>query len=144
MCGSSNPSLEVTNVSTLPLDVLNEDIALAVKQKHPHMDTVNLAKNVSYNGFNYRIGMVVAHGSLAGLPEFWEIVHMIVLQETLIFIVKKLDAWYLEHYRAYDLVLPTTRELKLVGPHELTDPYPLAHYMIGGRRLISLKRYIHS
>lgn len=81
--------MEVTNVSTVSLDVINQDIALAVKEKHPHMDTVNLAKNVSYNGYNYRTGMVVAHGSLAGLPEFFEIVHMIVLQETLIFIIKK-------------------------------------------------------
>lgn len=59
--------MEVTDVSTLPLDVINKDIALAVKQKHPHMDTVNLAKNVSYNGFNYRIGMMVARGSLSGV-----------------------------------------------------------------------------
>lgn len=63
--------MEVADVSTLPLDVINEDIALAVKQKHPHMDTVNLAKNAFYNAFNYRIGMVVAHGSLAGLPGFF-------------------------------------------------------------------------
>ncbi|KAK0144205.1 hypothetical protein N1851_017432 [Merluccius polli] len=137
------PLLEVADVSTLPVEVINQDIAQAVKQKYPHMDTVDLAKNVSYNGFNYRIGMVVAHGSLAGLPEFCEIVHMIVLQETLIFIVKKLDAWYLEHYRSYALVMSTTRQLRLVEAHELTDSYPLAHYMVGGRRLISLKRYIH-
>lgn len=77
-------------MSTLSLDVINQDIALAVKEKHPDMDTVNLAKNVSYNGYNYRTGMVVAHGSLAGLPEFCEMVHMIVLQKTLIFIIKKI------------------------------------------------------
>lgn len=137
--------MEVADVSTLPLDVINEDIAQAVKQKYPHMDTVDLTKHVSYSGFNYRIGMVVAHGSLAGLPEFSEIVHMIVLQETLIFIVKKLDAWYLEHYRSYALVMSTTTtQLRLVGAHELTDPYPLVHYMVGGRRLISLNRYIHA
>lgn len=98
MCGLSKPSLEVADVSSLPLDVINEDITQAVKQKYPHVDTVDLAKHVYYSGFNYRIGMVVAHGSLAGLPEFSGIVHMIVLQETLIFIIKKLDAWYLEHY----------------------------------------------
>lgn len=145
MCRLSKPPLEVADVSTLPLDVINEDIAQAVKQKYPHMDTVDLTKHVSYSGFNYRIGMVVAHGSLAGLPEFSEIVHMIVLQETLIFIVKKLDAWYLEHYRSYALVMSTTTtQLRLVGAHELTDPYPLVHYMVGERRLISLKRYIHA
>ena len=87
--------------------------------------------------------MVVAHGSLAGLPEFCEIVQMIVLQETLFFIVKKLNAWYLEHYRAYDLVVSATKELRLVGVQELTHPYPLAHYMVRGRCIISLKRYIH-
>lgn len=140
----SKPSLEVTDVSTLSLDVINQDIALAVKEKHRHMDTVNLAKNVSYNGCNYRTGMVVAHGSLAGLPEFCEIVHMMVLQETLIFIIKKLDAWHLEHYRAYDLVISTNKQLQLVGIQEMTDPYPLTHYMVGGRHIISLKRYIHA
>ncbi|KAA8580464.1 hypothetical protein FQN60_005999, partial [Etheostoma spectabile] len=143
MCKFSKPPLEVADVSTLPLDVINEDIALAVKQKYPHMDTVDFAKSVSYNNFNYRIGMVVAHGSLSGLSEFCEIVHMIVLQETLIFIVKKLNAWYLEHYRSYALVMSST-QLRLVGVHELTDPYPLAYYMVGGQRLISLKRYIHA
>lgn len=57
---------------------------------------------------------------------------------------KKLDAWYLGHYRAYDLVIYATKQLQLVGVQELTDPYPLAHYMVGGRRIISLKRYIHA
>lgn len=88
--------------------------------------------------------MVLSHGSLAGLPEFCEIVHMIVEQETLLFIVKHLDACYLEHFQAYHLVTSTTRGLKLVSVHELTDHYPLTFYMVGGRRLISLKRYIHA
>lgn len=88
--------------------------------------------------------MVLTLGSLAGLPEFCEIVHMIVEQETLFFIVKNLDAWYLEHYRAYDLVTSTTTVLNLVGLDELTDHYPLNYYMVDGRRLISLKRYIHA
>lgn len=144
ICRFPKPALEVSEVSTLPIDVINEDITWAVKQKYPQMETVNLAKSVFYNGLNYRIGMVLSHGSLAGLPEFCEIVHMIVEQETLLFIVKNLDTWYLEHYRAYDLVTSTTRVLKLVGLHELTDHYPLNYYMIGGRRLISLKRYIHA
>ncbi|KAK3565648.1 hypothetical protein QTP86_013331, partial [Hemibagrus guttatus] len=82
MCQLAKPILEVTDVSTLHIDVINQDIALAVKQKHPEIISVNLAKNVTYNSFNYNIGMVVAHGSLAGLPEFCEIVHMIVLHKS--------------------------------------------------------------
>lgn len=75
MCQLAKPILEVKDVSTLQIDVINQDIALAVKQKHSDIISVNLAKN----GFNYWIGMVVAHGSLSGHPEFCEIVHMIVL-----------------------------------------------------------------
>ena len=48
MSGLPKPSLEVTDVLTLPLDVVNENIALAVKEKHPHLDTVNLARSVTF------------------------------------------------------------------------------------------------
>ncbi|KAK3517071.1 hypothetical protein QTP86_019465, partial [Hemibagrus guttatus] len=130
MCQLAKPIFEVTDVSTLHTDVINQDIALAVKQKHPDIITVNLAKNVTYNGFNYRIGMVVAHGSLAGLPEFCEIVHMIVLHKSLTFIIKKLAAWYLEHYRAYEVAISTAGKLRLVEAHELRDQYPLVHCMV--------------
>ncbi|KAK3506026.1 hypothetical protein QTP70_019474 [Hemibagrus guttatus] len=81
---------------------------------------------------------ITAHGSLAGLPEVCEIVHMIVLHKSLTFIVKKLAAWYLEHYRAYDVAISTAGKLRLVEAHELRDQYPLAHCMVDGRCLISL------
>ena len=45
MCRFSKPLLEVANVPTLDVDVNNQDITQAVKQKYPHMDTVELAKN---------------------------------------------------------------------------------------------------
>lgn len=38
--------------------------------------------------------MILAHGSLAGLPEFVEIIQMIVVKDNLLFIVRKLSAWY--------------------------------------------------
>lgn len=79
----------MTDVSTLSISVLHENIALSVKQKFPHLDHVKkLVKNLSYTGYNYRTGMVLVHGSLAGLPEFCDIVKMIVSQEILLFIVK--------------------------------------------------------
>ena len=46
--------LEVANVSSLPIDVLKEDIAFALKQRHPELDGVCLAKSVTYNGLNCR------------------------------------------------------------------------------------------
>ncbi|CAB1455963.1 unnamed protein product [Pleuronectes platessa] len=38
--------------------------------------------------------MILTHGSLGGLPEFSEIIPMVILQDKLIFIVKKLSGWY--------------------------------------------------
>lgn len=77
------------------------------------------------------------------MPEFAEIIQMVVVQDTLFFVVKKLAAWLWEHYRAYELKPCPTNEIKLLHPNELNDPYPLMAYTVGGMRLITLKRYIH-
>lgn len=99
-----------------------------------------MAKNAPYSVLNYSNGMILAHGLLAGLPEFTEIIQMIVVKDKLIFIVRKLSAWYREHYRAYELKMCPTKEVELLGPNELTDPYPLTDYTVGGMQLITLKR----
>lgn len=137
------PSLEVTDVSTLPLDVLNENIAQALKQKYVHIEEACLSKNVTYNGLNYKTGMILAHGSLAGLPEFCEIVQMVVVLDGLCFIVRKLKAWYFEHYRSFILEKSLNSEVLLVEPHELRHVYPLADYCVSGMHLTTVKRYIH-
>lgn len=107
------------------------------------MKEVSLAKDVTYNGFNYRLGLILAHGSFEGMPAFIEIIQMVVLQKELIFIVRKLSAWYLEHFRAYRLEILPTKEIDVLEPTQLTDCYPLADYTVGTMRLITLKRYIH-
>lgn len=139
----TRPTLEVTNVSTVHIDVLNKEISNALRQKTSDLDTVCLAKSVAYNGLNYKSGMILIHGSHGGLPEFSEIIQMVILKDKLNFIVKKLNGWYMEHYRAYDLETSPGKEVELVELQELHDTYPLAHYKIGGMRLVTLKRYVH-
>ena len=75
----TKPPLELMDVSTVYIDVLNKDISNALRQKCPDMDNVCLAKSVAYNGLNYKCGMILIHGSLGGLPEFSEIIHMVIL-----------------------------------------------------------------
>lgn len=41
------PALEVENVSTLPVDVLNKEVVGSLRQKYPKMNDVHLAKNVT-------------------------------------------------------------------------------------------------
>lgn len=48
--------LEVERVSTVPLDVLNEEVAKSLSQKHPDL-IVNLAQNVSVDCVIFRSGM---------------------------------------------------------------------------------------
>lgn len=100
--------LMVTSVSSVPIDVLQSDIAIAIKQRLPDETDVHITKSVSHNGMSYNKGMIVIHGQLFGLPEFAEILQIFILQGKIHFFVKKLSALYREHFRAFELV--TSRE----------------------------------
>lgn len=136
------PVLDVSDVSTVPLDCVKEELALAFKKRDPTLGEIHLAKNVWSKGINYRIGMVVAHGSEGGLPEFREIQQMSILHQRLFLVLKLLCGWYSEHYGAYELTPSPTRELVLVEVGELIDEYPLAAYLAGCVRMLTLKRSI--
>ncbi|XP_023198103.1 uncharacterized protein LOC111610076 [Xiphophorus maculatus] len=142
LSGFPKPLLEVTNVSTVTTDVLDKGIVNALKQKFSNLATVCMTKSATFNGLKYRCGMILIHGSLGGLPEFIEIIQMVILANQLFFLVRKLEGWYVEHYRSYELKT-SDKELKLVELQDLTDVYPLEDYRIRGIRLVTVKRYIH-
>lgn len=133
----------VARVSTVPLDVLKEEVAASLLQKYPDLTVVNLAQNVSADGINFRSGMVIVHGFVGGLPDFAEIVQMCVLKDGLTFIVKKISSWYREHYRSFELG-PSPRDVSVIELSQLVDRYPLCDYKVGTLRMVTLKRYIHS
>nr|XP_055065480.1 uncharacterized protein LOC129447733 isoform X2 [Misgurnus anguillicaudatus]XP_055065481.1 uncharacterized protein LOC129447733 isoform X2 [Misgurnus anguillicaudatus] len=133
----------VTHVSSIPVDVLQSDVAAAIKQRLPHENNVQITNCVSYNGMNYNKGMILVHGQLFGLPELAEILQICILQGQIHFIVKKFSSWYREHFRAFELDTLHVKEVALIGHGELLDDYPLAAYSVGGLRLVSLKRHIN-
>jgi len=57
-------------------------------------------------------------------------------------VLKLLCGWYCEHYGAFQLTQSPARELALVEISELLDEYPLAAYVVGGVRMVTLKRSI--
>lgn len=73
-CLKNIPLTLALNVSTVPVDVLKEEVAHAIRSKYPNTSEVHLAKNASSGGIAYSKGMIVAYGSASGLPEFAEIV----------------------------------------------------------------------
>lgn len=44
-CRLKKSTLEVTRVSTLPVDVLNKEVVASLRQKYPGINEVHLAKN---------------------------------------------------------------------------------------------------
>lgn len=137
-----NSSLEVTDVSFMPVDVLNEGVVSQLKQRYPDLSAIHMTKSVSFSGIHYSEGMLVAHGSVDGLPRFNEIIQMCIVKGKLYFLVKDFCVWYREHYRAFELSASPTREVTLIELGELKDPYPLVDYLIGGVRVTTLKRFI--
>ena len=133
--------LTVAAVSTVSVDILHQAVQKVLKQKNPDITLIQLTKNASVNGVNYREGMVVVHGSVGGLPEFAEVIQMFVVENNLSFIVKELSAWYREHFRAFELC--PTSQVSVIQLAALVDQYPLVDYRIGGRRMVTLKRFIH-
>ncbi|KAF3837729.1 hypothetical protein F7725_009497 [Dissostichus mawsoni] len=85
------------------------------------------ANNVCYSGTKYAIGMILANGSTGGLTDFGELIQIVVVKGTLVFIVKCLSAWSVEHLRSY--VLEKTRTVKVLEPAELSDMFPLTPYV---------------
>lgn len=127
----SKSDLEVSAVSTLPVDLLKEEMAQAIRQKFSDTTQVHLAECVTTKGIIYKKGMILAHRAVGGLPEFSEVDQICIVHESVFFIVKELCGWYSEHYRAFELSPAPTRTFSLVALSELLDTYPLAEDWIG-------------
>lgn len=128
------PSLQVTKLSTVDLSVLREDIKNALETKFPGESCVQMANTVCYSGTSYSTGMILAHGSTGGLPDFVEFIQ-IVANGKVGFIVKCLNAWYIEHLRSYQF--ENTRSVKVIEPSELSDIFPMAAYIVAGKHMVT-------
>lgn len=138
----SKSDLEVSAISTLPVDLLKEEIAQVIRKKFSDTPEVHLAQCVTTKGITYRKGMILAHRAVGGMPEFSEIDQICILHESIFCIVKELCGWYREHYRAFELSQAPTRTFTVMAFSELLDTCPLVDYKIGATRMVTLKRHI--
>ncbi len=86
---------QATQLSTVDVTVLREDIRKALQFKFPTEMHIQIANNVWYSGTKYVVGMVLANGSTGGLTDFGELIQIVVVKGTFLFIVKCLLAWKL-------------------------------------------------
>lgn len=73
------PALSVSNLSTVPVDVLKENIQEALKRRFPGEACIQVANTVTCCGNSYSLGMILPYGSTGGLPEFVEISLILVV-----------------------------------------------------------------
>lgn len=134
------PALSVSNMSTLPVDVLKENIQEAVLKRFPGETYIQVANTVTCHGTTYSVGMILPYGSTGGLPDFVELNLILIVHGQPVFAVKCLHSWYSEHLRAFEL--ESTRQVTVCEQLELTDSYPLAAYAVEQKRFVTLKRHI--
>lgn len=126
-------------MSNVNLDLLH-DVQEAVCKKFPNETSIVLANTISCYGTKYCKGMILAHGSTAGLPDFVQIHQLMVVNNSVGFIVKTCRAWYDEHLRSFELDAPG--HVKVLLQEDLSDVVPLAAYTVRGKCMVTLKRFI--
>lgn len=130
----------VTKITSLPLELLDMEIQQSFREVYPTQTSVNLTNVVIHHETKYAAGMVLPYGPTGGLPDFVEISQIVIVDSNIGFIVKLLNSWYDEHFRAF--VLNHTGKMTLVQHNELGHTYPMTAYFVGGKHMVTLKRHI--
>ncbi|KAF3845663.1 hypothetical protein F7725_002741 [Dissostichus mawsoni] len=65
----------------------------AIEKKFPKAVTVNMTNKVSILGTTYCVGMLLPFGSMGGLPDFGEILQILIVHESPIFVLRLLIKW---------------------------------------------------
>lgn len=136
------PPVEVGSVSLVSLDILDNSVKQAIRLKYKDVKTVSLATTVILHGTKYSEGMFVSVGSTSGLPDFGKILKVLIVGNKASFIIECFSAWYLEHFRCYELTRKLSTDLEVADPEELNNFCPLAPYMVRGRLMVSPKVFL--
>lgn len=116
------------------------DIKDTLKYRFPGVTRVHIANSVNCSGTTYAAAMVVCHGSTAGLPDFAEVLQIVIVHKKPVFVIRLKMTWYNEHLRCCEL--DNTSKNQVIEQKDLPDFYPLAAYTQAARCLVTLKQYI--
>lgn len=132
--------LSVQNVKTVRTCTLEVLQKVALQKKYPHKEVLSFASDVHLHGIHFSEGMIVSSGQCSGLPEFFRILSVLVNANKVSFLCKRLSAWYIEHYRCYEV--SETSTIEILEPEDLNDHQPLTSYAVQGKNMIALKRFL--
>lgn len=136
------PALEVTNVESVSLDILEFSVKTVIQRKYNNVEIVRLASTACLHGTTYSEGMFVSFGQTSGLPDFGKIKKVVIVEKKASFIVELFPAWYVEHLRCFELCKCQSSHLIVLDPEHLNNFAPLSVYTIQGRNPISPKAFL--
>ena len=136
------PHLEIDKVRSVMITSFPENVQNSLRQYNTKQSTVLVASSASVDGVKYCADMIISVGTCAGLSEFQQIAHIVVINTEILLVCRLLTSWYIEHLRAYELCFSGAGSLTVTQFSELNDPFPLSSYQIKGNVYVILKRYI--
>ncbi len=137
------PSVKMEKVTTVSVSSFPENVQRVLSQKIHKPAAVLVASSVCLDGVTYKADMLFSAGSCSGLPEFVQITQIVAVHTDIMFVCRVMSAWYHEHLRSYEVCYSNvTPALCVVSLSELNDVFPLSAYRIGGKLMVTLKRYI--
>lgn len=122
------------------VDLLKDSIRHSFSRKFPGAEVVNMTNKITILGTDYNVGMLLPFGSTGGLSDLGEIVQVIIVHKTPVFVFKLLSGWYCEHMMTFRV--EPTGNTEIVQHSDLQGTYPLAAYDTTDGRMVSLKHFI--
>lgn len=113
------PILSVSRKTEVAVEVLKDSIKESFSRKFPGMVAVNLTDKVTVLGTLYCVGMLLPFGSTGGLPDFGEIIQIMLVHDSPVFVLKLLSEWYHKHLRSF--AVQPTGEIQIVQHSQLKD-----------------------
>ncbi len=135
------PSVQMEKVAITLISSFPENVQNVLQNNFGAQSTVLVTSSVCIDGIKYCPDVVVSVGSCSGLPDFRQIVKIVVINTDVLFVCKEQTAWYTEHLRSYELSshVPLMSVIKL---SDLNDLFPLPTYKIQGRIFVTIKHFI--
>lgn len=130
--------MESLYISSLPADTQSFISGIA------DSDTIYATKKVTINGTNFAIGMFVCTGAYAALPEFKEILNVLLIRNNIYFLLKDYDTYYVEHLRSYEVAENQQRGLRhsVKSLCQLSDHMPHFVYKIANELILTTNHFI--
>ena len=114
------PPVETSKVKSVFIDTLASEVQASVSKFTKDL-TVLSTNEFTIEGTSFVVGMFVCTSVLNSLPEFQEIINILILANGIALVLKDYDAWYVKHLRSFQLTVHEGNGHVVCFVHHLKD-----------------------